>query len=159
MLKKTLSKTWRIICLVVSATRRRRNAVLSVYTRAEKLNAVSNDHRRTQKWDFSVLDRKIPFRGKFAPKIKIVSLSWNLVLTLIRMCRIRWWYLLFPFSIENTLFKQIWSKSSKYSKSLKWNLVPGLIQNTQVTTRIHREYAHKTLKQNLMDNLSNCLCD
>ena len=31
-----------------------------------------------------------PFLGKFGPKTKIVSLSWNLVLRPIQICRIQW---------------------------------------------------------------------
>ena len=45
-----------------------------------------------------------PFLGKFGPKIKIVSLSWNLVPRLIWICRIKWWCSLFPFSTGNTFF-------------------------------------------------------
>ena len=36
----------------------------------QKFNIVSNDHGHTQKCDFSVLDWKYPFLGKFGPKIQ-----------------------------------------------------------------------------------------
>ena len=45
----------------------------------------------------------------------MISLSWNLVPTLIRTCRIQWWYPLFLLLIGNTLFGQIWSKKLKLS--------------------------------------------
>ena len=58
---------------IVSATRRRRDiAVVSVGTRAEEFNIVSNDHGRTHKCDFSVFDRRFCFWPK---KMKIVNLS------------------------------------------------------------------------------------
>ena len=40
---------------------------------------------------FTVLDRKHTFLVNLVQKIKIVSLSWNLVPRLIRICRIQWW--------------------------------------------------------------------
>ena len=43
--------------------------------RAEKLIIVSNDHGRTQKCYFSVLDWKYPFWANFVQKIKFASLS------------------------------------------------------------------------------------
>ena len=64
---------------------------------------------------FSVLDQKNPFRANLVQKIKIVSLSWNLVQNLIRICRIQWWCSLFLFLTINIL-GQIWSKNSKLFK-------------------------------------------
>ena len=52
---------------------------------------------------FSVLDWKL-FLGNFGPKIKIVSLSWNLIPRLIWTCRIQWWRSLFLFYSGNTHF-------------------------------------------------------
>ena len=46
---------------------------------------------------FSVLDGKHPFRGNLVQKIKIFSLSWNLVPRLIQICRIKWHCSLFLF--------------------------------------------------------------
>ena len=43
-----------------------------------------------------------PFLDKFGPKIKITSLSWNLVPRPIQIRRIQWWCLLFLFSTRNT---------------------------------------------------------
>ena len=70
--------------------------------------------------------QEIPFLGKFDPKNRIVSLRWNLILRLIRICRIQWSCSLFSFSTKNTLFGQIWSKKIKII-SLRWNLMPRLI--------------------------------
>ena len=63
----------------------------------------------------SVFDWKYPFWANLVQKVKIISLSWNLVPRLIRVCRIQWWYSLFLFLIGNTLVRQIWSKKSKLS--------------------------------------------
>ena len=60
----------------------------------------------------SVLDRKHPFWANMVQKIKIVSLSWNLVPRLIRIWRIQWRCSLFLLYTANTLFEQIWSKKS-----------------------------------------------
>ena len=43
----------------------------------------------------SVFDWKYPFRANFVWKVQIISLSWNLVHRLIRICRIQWWFSLF----------------------------------------------------------------
>ena len=60
-------------------------------------------------------------------KVKIVSLSWNLVPRLIRICRIQWCCSLSLVWTQNTLFRQLCSKKSKFV-SLSWNLVPWLIR-------------------------------
>ena len=62
-----------------------------------------------------VFDWKCAFWANFVQKIKIITLSWNLVPTLIRACRIHWWCSFFLFLIGNTLFGQICSKKSKLS--------------------------------------------
>ena len=64
---------------------------------------------------FSVFDRKFPFWANLVQKIKVISLSWNLVPRLIQICKIQWWCSLFLFSTRNTLFGTIWSKKSKLS--------------------------------------------
>ena len=64
---------------------------------------------------FSVSECKYPSWANLVLKIKIISLSSNLVPALIQTCRIQWWYSLFLFLIRNTLFGQIWSKKSKLS--------------------------------------------
>ena len=62
---------------------------------------------------FSVLDKKYPLWANLFQKIKIVSLSWNLIPWLIWISRIQWWCSLFSFSIVIFLSGQIWSKKSK----------------------------------------------
>ena len=64
---------------------------------------------------FLVFAWKYPFWANLVQKIKIVTLSLNLVPTLIRTCRIQWWCSFFWFLSGNTLFGQIWSKKSKLS--------------------------------------------
>ena len=66
---------------------------------------------------FSVLNRKYTFWANLVQKIKIVSLSWNLVPRLIRIYNIQWWYHFFLFWRGNNLFGQVWSKKSKLSDS------------------------------------------
>ena len=78
-------------------------------------NIVSNDHGRIHSCDFFVSDQKYPFWANLLQNIRIVSLGCNLVLRLIRICRIQWWYLLFPFLTGYTLLGQTWSKKSKLS--------------------------------------------
>ena len=58
----------------------------------------------------SVFDWKYPFWANLVQKIKIVTLCWNLVPRLIRICRIQWCCSLFLFSSGNSLLGQIWSK-------------------------------------------------
>ena len=64
---------------------------------------------------FFVLDWKYPFWANLVQKTKVISLSWSLVPSLIRICRIQWWCLRFLFSNRYTLFGEIWSKNSKLS--------------------------------------------
>ena len=61
-----------IRCLVVSATRKRHEiTVVSAGLSAEKFNIASNDHGRTQKCDFSVLDRKCPLEQIWCKKSEL----------------------------------------------------------------------------------------
>ena len=61
----------------------------------------------------STLDRKYHFLENLVQEIKIVSLSWNLIPRLIRICRIQRWCSFFLFQTENILSKEICSKKSK----------------------------------------------
>ena len=56
---------------------------------------------------FSVLDQKHPFWATLVQKIKIVTLSRNLVPRLIGICRIQWWFLLFLFFTRIILFGKL----------------------------------------------------
>ena len=103
-------------------------------TRAEKFNIISNNHGRTRKCNFSVSDCKYRFWANLVQNIKKVSLSWNMVPRLIRICRVHWLCSLFPFltkNIQNTLFGQIWPKiqncQSLMTMVLSWDLVPTII--------------------------------
>ena len=70
-----------------------------------------------------VLEWENTFWAHLLQNIKILSLSWNLVPTLIRACRIQWWCSFFLFLIGNTLFGQFWSKKSKLSVEAEmWQL-------------------------------------
>ena len=54
-----------------------------------------------------------PFLDKSSQKIKIFSLSWNLVPRLLWISRIQWWCSIFLFLNINIFLGQIWSKNSK----------------------------------------------
>ena len=68
---------------------------------------------------FFVFEWKYLFWANLVQKIKILTLSWNLVPTIIRTCRIQWWCSFFSFLIRDTLLGQIWSKKSKLSVEAK----------------------------------------
>ena len=91
----------------------------------KKYEKAKSDEHPPKMWIFS-FRLKTPFLGKFGPKIKIVSLSWNLVPRPIRICRIQWWCSLFLPSTRNNPF---WVNLVQKIKivSFSWNLVPALI--------------------------------
>ena len=60
---------------------------------------------------FFVFGRKYSFWANLVQKIKIVSLRWNLIPILIRICRIQWCCSLFSFSTGSTLSGQFGPKS------------------------------------------------
>ena len=95
------------------------------------------DHECTHKCDISVSERKYLFWANLVQNIKIVSLSWDLVPSLIRICRIQWQWSLFPFLAGNTNFGQTWSKKSNQI-SLHLNLGPKLIQISWIQWRSSR---------------------
>ena len=68
----------------------------------------------------SVFDLKYPFWANLVQKIKIVTLSWNLVPTLIRTWRIQWWCSFFLFLRENILFGKFGPKSQNCHFKLKF---------------------------------------
>ena len=88
---------------------------MSVGPHAEKFNIVTTMDAR-KKCDFSVLDRKYPFRASLVQKIKIISVSWNLGSRLIRISRIQLWSSLFLVLTGNTLYGQNWLQNSKLFK-------------------------------------------
>ena len=99
------------------------NTVVSVGPRAEKFNIVSNDHGRTQNCDFSVFAWKYPFWANLVQKLKIVSLSWTLVLIRIFHGDVHF----FCFWPEKYLF---WANLVHKIKivTLRWNLAPRLMR-------------------------------
>ena len=76
---------------------------------------------------FSVFDWKYPFWANLVQKIKVISLSWNLVPTLIRICRIEWWCsLFFIFGRKYPVWDNLVQKIKIVS--LRCNLIPKLIR-------------------------------
>ena len=61
---------------------------------------------------FFVLGWKHSFCANLVKTVKSVSLSLNLVASIIRIRRVQWCCSLFLFSAENTLFGQVWSELS-----------------------------------------------
>ena len=74
---------------------------------------------------FSYLDWKYPFYANLVQKVKIVSLSWNLVARLIQIYRIQWWCSLFVLNQKYLRWANLLQKFKIVS--LRWNLVPRLI--------------------------------
>ena len=73
----------------------------------------SNIQNAMVMFTFSIFDRKYSLRANLIQKIKIFSLTWNLLPRVIRICRIQWWCSTTLISTENALFGQIWSKIIK----------------------------------------------
>ena len=73
----------------------------------------------------SVLDQKCPFCANLVPKFKVVSLSWNLVSRLMRICRNQW-CTFFPFLTGDTFFGANLVPTFKMV-CLKWNVEAKLI--------------------------------
>ena len=69
-----------------------------------KFGTQTNSNMQNSVVMFSVFYQKYPFWINLLKKIKIVSLSWNLVPILIWIRRIQRWYSFFPFCTENTFF-------------------------------------------------------
>ena len=87
----------------------------------------SNMQNSMMLFSFFVFQWKYPFWANLIQKIKIVTLSWNLVPTLIRICRIQWWCsFFFVFEWKYPFWANLVEKIKIISWS--WNLVPALIQ-------------------------------
>ena len=69
---------------------------------------------------FSVLDWKHPFWANLLQKIKIVTLSWNVVPRLIQICRIHWWCSYFPFYLGNSFLGKFGPKNQNCQFKLKF---------------------------------------
>ena len=74
----------------------------------------SNMQNSGAMFNFSAFDWNYSFWANLVQIIKIVSLSRNLVLRLIPICRIEWGCSLFYVLILNTFFGHIWSKNSNF---------------------------------------------
>ena len=88
------------------------------------LHIVSNDHGHTQKCNFSVLDRTYPFWTNSVLKIKIVSLSWNLVTRLFEYVEFSSDVHFFCFRLEIPFLGKVGQKTQNWQFKLKfftWN--------------------------------------
>ena len=80
----------------------------------------SNMQISVMMFTFSAFYQKYPFWVNLVQKVKIISLSWNLVSTLIRICRIQWCCSLFHFRTEIPFLGKFGSKSQNYQFKLKF---------------------------------------
>ena len=78
------------------------------------------------KLQFFCFRPEIPFLSKYGPKIKIVSLGWNLEPRLIRICTIQWWCSLSLFSTRI----QFVGKFGPKIQNCKFKLKPGTQTNS-----------------------------
>ena len=80
-----------------------------------------------QRWFFCCFHWKYPFLTNLFQKIKIVSLSWNLVPRVIWISRHQWWCSLF--SVFDWRYP-FWANLVQKTKivSFRWNLTPRLIR-------------------------------
>ena len=86
----------------------------------------SNMQNSVVVFTFSALDLKYLFCTNVVQKIKIVNLSWKMVLRLIRIWRIQWWCSFFLFSTESILFLENFQKNKIFCRS--WKLEPRRIR-------------------------------
>ena len=77
---------------------------------------------------FLCFQPEIPFWTNLVHKIKIVYWSWNLEPRLIRICRIRWGFSIFPFPDWKYYFRLNKLVQKFKIVILSWNLVPGLLR-------------------------------
>ena len=63
----------------------------------------------------SIFNWKYFLGVNFVQKLKIISLNWNFVPSLIKICRIPWWCSLFLFATENTFLQKFSPKNQNLS--------------------------------------------
>ena len=86
----------------------------------------SNIQNSMMLFTFSVFDRKCPFGANLVQIVNIVSLRWNLIPRLMRICRIEWWLTFFVFHLKCPFCANLVQKIKIVN--LSWNLVPKLIK-------------------------------
>ena len=74
----------------------------------------------------SILDRKYSFWANLVQKIKVVTLSWNLLLLLIWICRIQWWCSLFRCYSEIPFLGKFGPKNQNCHFKLKFGTYTNL---------------------------------
>ena len=68
----------------------------------------------------SIFDQKYAFWVNLVQKLEIVCLSWNLVPTLIQICKIQWWCSLFFFWPETSFLGKFGPKNQNFQLRLKF---------------------------------------
>ena len=71
-------------------------------------------------FSFFVFQWKYPFWANLVQKIKIVTLSWKLASSLIRICRIQWWCSFFSFWLKIPFLGKFGPKNQNYQLKLKF---------------------------------------
>ena len=95
----------------------KKNSLINVYCTTQKANACSP-------WTVcSVFDWKYPFWVNLVQKLKNVSLSWNLVLRLIQICRM---FTFFCFSLEIPFWANLVQKNQNCQFELKFGTYTNL---------------------------------
>ena len=96
-----------------------------------KFGTYTNSNMQNSMMLFTFVEWKRLFWANLVQKIKIVTLSWNLVPTLIRIYRIQWWCLFFFVFDRKYLFGVNLVQKIKILV-LSWNLVPTLIWTRRI---------------------------
>ena len=81
---------------------------------------------------FSLFDRKCPFSANLVQKVKIISLSWNLVPALIRIYRIQWRCPPFLFSIRMPFLGKFRPKCQNCQFQVKLDMYTNLNKQNSV---------------------------
>ena len=82
---------------------------------------------------FSVFDWNDPFLTSLVEKFKTVNLSWNLVRSLNRICKIQWWCSFYLFYLEIPFLDKLAPKNKNCQFRLKFGTSANLnLQNSMV---------------------------
>ena len=108
---------------------------MSVGSRAERFNIVSNDHGRKHKCDFSVLERKFPFWENLVKKNQDCQLK--LKFGTLTDSNIQNSMVILAFTVFNWNYPS-WANLAQKIKivNLSWNVVPSLINSNMQNSMV-----------------------
>ena len=93
---------------------------MSVGPCVEKFNVVINEHGRTEKWDFSVLDQKYPYEANLIQKSELTFLAKNWYILWIKHAEINADAHFFQFWLEISFLGKFGPKNQKFQLRLKF---------------------------------------